>query len=154
LTMPKVRRGDWRRFVVEDGDLLISRASGSLDRLGLAGRAQVPTGVTRLFPDLLYRIRPRRDLANSRFLLYVLVSSFARAQYIAARRGAANNKLRIEDVANLRVPVRSTHEQQAIVDFLDRECERIANLDARLQSFLTVAAESWGRRSRDAIPTT
>lgn len=92
---PGALRPDWRRFVVSDGDLLIARASGSLDRLGLVGLARVPRGVTRIFPDLMYRVRPRAGAADPRFLHYVLGSPIAVAQYRAARRGAANNKLRM-----------------------------------------------------------
>lgn len=52
-------RDDWPRYVVRDGDLLISRASGSLERVGESALARTKSdGPTLLFPDILYRMTP------------------------------------------------------------------------------------------------
>jgi hypothetical protein len=121
------------------------------DRLGLASRVVVPSGVTRLFPDLVYRVRPAVDAAEPRFLHYALISRLAKAQIQAARRGAANSKLRVEDVCNLRVPACPIGQQQTISDYLDRECGWVASLGDDMDQLVALAEESWLAAAREVI---
>lgn len=142
-------QGDWRRYAVRDGDLLISRASGSLERLGDCAIAEVPGDRTLLFPDLLYRLRLNEQKIVGRYLFHVLRSSVGRSQIAPLARGAANNKLRIEDLRSVVVPLPALDEQHHIADALDQSIARISELDAVAARFAHLRDESYERLLND-----
>lgn len=143
-------RDDWRRYLVGDGDLLVSRASGSLGRVGESALARVAAdGPTLLFPDILYRMTPGpRILAE--FAALVMRSSHVRSQIREVARGTANNKIRASDLRDLLLPVPDLVKQGRTVGLWaadedrQRDLERILTrqinlLRERRQALITAA---------------
>jgi type I restriction enzyme S subunit len=144
-------RDDWGRYVVRDGDLLVSRASGSLDRVGEAALAEVDDcGPTLLFPDILYRMTCGSRIRPP-FAALAMQSSHVRGQIRRVARGAANNKIRAADLRELRLPLPDLSKQCDIVEewarsepnrrSVDTAIKRqIALLRERRQALITEAA--------------
>jgi hypothetical protein len=93
-----------RTYAVHQGDVLLVRASGSLSLLGTACLVLEEPAAPRLFPDLVYRLTAGSPALEPAMLVLMLATSAGRRAIEEAKRGAANNKLRIDDVRNLRVP--------------------------------------------------
>ncbi len=108
-------RDDWRRFVISDGDLLVSRASGSLERVGESALVSIPQdGPTLLFPDTLYRLTPGPKIRGA-FAALVMRSSDVRSHLREVARGTANSKIRSSDLRELLLPLPSLESQAQIV---------------------------------------
>lgn len=95
------------RYRVHRGDLLMVRASGSLRLLGRACVVDQDPTRPLLFPDIVYRLATTKDQLDLSFLNNVLATPQGRDALESLKRGAANNKLRIEDVRNLSLPIPS-----------------------------------------------
>lgn len=93
------------RYRVRLGDLLMVRASGSLHLLGRACLVEGDPREALLFPDTAYRLQCTDVRLPARALLAILSTPQGRDAIEALRRGAANNKIRIDDVRNLRLPI-------------------------------------------------
>jgi type I restriction enzyme S subunit len=119
------------RWVVNDGDLLVVRGSGSATAVGQAAVAEV--GEQRLLlSDLIYRIHLAD--AQPRFIAMALQSPQVRSQLEGAIRTDAGQtlKIRTDDVRSLLTPsVPSTKQLAAVqeiavaVDFAHGICERL-----------------------------
>ena len=103
---------DAERYMLTDGDVLIVRASGSLRLLGAAAQVVDLNGARVIYPDLMYRLEPVRAAFAPDLLPYVLRTHRGRAALEGAKRGAANNKLRMEDVREVRIPAPIAVEAQ------------------------------------------
>lgn len=116
-------------------DILInSTGTGTLGRV-----AQLPSqlGDIPVFADTHVTIvRPDRSRAHPRFLAYVLsLPSFVMRAEEALSVGATKQKeLNVEALRAHRVRVLPIRDQGLAADFLDRECERIRDLDDRLNA--------------------
>lgn len=116
------------RYVLKDGDLLLTRGSGSADLVGMA--AVVETGGRKLLlSDLLYRVHLKPHW-STRFVGFALRSLQARQQISLMVRGASGltAKIRSEDVLSIRVPATPSHRQREAT----RELERSASEYSRL----------------------
>ena len=91
------------RWLLHDGDLLVTRGSGSRSMAGRACVAYVGKQSLTL-SDLVYRVRLIQ--ANSEFVAAALVSSPARAQIESSIRTDVGQTLKIrrDDLAHVRVP--------------------------------------------------
>jgi type I restriction enzyme, S subunit len=114
------------RRVVRSGDVIVStvrtylRASARID--DARDRAVCSTGFAVLRPERIV----------SRFLAYA-TDTPAFVQEVGARStGISYPAINAGDLVRIRVPAPSRSLQQQIADFLDRECERIAQLDSGL----------------------
>jgi type I restriction enzyme S subunit len=100
------------RWAVGDGDLLVTRGSGSLNMVGRAAVAK-PEGRDLMLSDLLYRLRLPEVAAE--FVAAVLGSSGLRSQIENSIRSDAGQtlKLRRDDILDLVVPDVPANRQDA-----------------------------------------
>ena len=80
----------------------------------------------------------------SRFLAYLMNSSIGHVQYALGSEGALHQHFNVGAAANLRVPLPSTEEQEAIVLHIDRE---IGKLDATMNEASRIIALLRERRA-------
>lgn len=103
--LPNASSEEIRRYSVHSGDLLMVRASGSLSLLGRACLVDSEPVSPLLYPDIVYRLHCSDSRLPGPLLLEILGSPQGRDALEMLKRGAANNKIRIEDVRNLTLPV-------------------------------------------------
>lgn len=119
---------------IAEGDLLMSRASGSRELVGSV--AVVPKCRPRLLLcDKVFRLHPHVERADRYFLAYAMNSRVARSQIevvLSGGSGLANN-IAQEVVKDLLLAQPRLPEQRAIADFLDRETARIDALVAKIR---------------------
>ncbi len=118
-------------FLVHQGDVLMLRGSGSRALVGKAGivAGQPPEGC--IYPDILIRIRPSKEL-TSWFLVTALNSRAMRHQIEwAAKTATGIWKITAEDVRNLFVPVPCLDEQTLIKNALSETSERLKTAKVR-----------------------
>jgi type I restriction enzyme S subunit len=130
------------RLEVHQGDVLMSRAN-TRDLVGAA--AFVDTTPPRLLLcDKLYRLRPRTDSLQPRYLAYYLESRLSRYQLERDATGASDSMQNISQtvVRLLALPAPPLPEQCQIVTALDAEMLRLSKLTrltklalARLQEY-------------------
>jgi len=119
--------------LVVEGDLLITRASGSFDRVGYATIARDVQPQTYM-PDLIWRIRTRPDVCQSTFLAHLLCSPSVRSMITSSARGTASmRKINKALLGSLRLPIPSLEEQSAYVE----RCDAVAFAAQRLDLELT-----------------
>jgi type I restriction enzyme S subunit len=123
---------------IAEGDLLMSRASGSRDLVGSV--AVVPKCRPRLLLcDKVFRLRVDNATQDRRFLAYALNSSVSRWQIevvLSGGSGLANN-IAQEVVKDLLLVQPQLAEQEAIAAFLDRAT---AQVDALMEKNLRLIA--------------
>jgi type I restriction enzyme S subunit len=108
--------------LVSEGDLLVTRASGSLDRVGYASVAQNVPARTYM-PDLIWRIRPNESLCSAAFLGHLLAAPEFRARVTSTARGTASmRKINKRGFGAMRIPVPGLAEQR---DYIAR-CDATA----------------------------
>lgn len=104
-----------RRFLLKDGDLLVSRAN-TRELVGLAGRYR-DVGHPCIYPDLMMRLPPDPQRCLPEFLEIFLLSDTARKHLRAGARGTSESMVKIsaKTVEELPVPLPSLPEQRRIV---------------------------------------
>lgn len=117
---------------VSEGDLLMTRASGSADRIGYAAIARgVPPRA--YIPDLIWRVRTRPEVCFAPFLAHLLCSPSARSKITASARGTASmRKINKALLGSLRLPIPTLDEQFAYV----QRCDAVAFAVARAREEL------------------
>ncbi|MFE7456938.1 hypothetical protein [Streptomyces sp. NPDC057554] len=118
-----------RRFRLEDGDLLMSRAN-TRELVGLAGRFK-DVGHPCIYPDLMMRLRPDENVCLPEYLEIVLRSSAVRRAVRAGARGTSDSMVKIGAalVGGLQVPLLQIGEQKRIVAAHAAFEQRIAALE-------------------------
>lgn len=132
--LPVLPEAELQRYSVHAGDLLMVRASGSLSMLGRACLVACEPERPLLYPDIVYRLECRDPALPAPVLLEILATPQGRDAVEMLKRGAANNKVRIEDVRNMPVPLPST-EHVAEIERRASELDR-ATRGAREQGEL------------------
>ncbi|WP_075632172.1 restriction endonuclease subunit S [Novacetimonas hansenii] len=128
--------------VLEKGDLLITKSSGSEFHIGKT--TIVDENVASLkacFSNFMQRLRVN-NYCNPFFFWYVLNSPVARDQFFYLSNstiGLAN--LSASLINNSHIPLPPLPEQQAIASFLDRECGKIDALIAEQERLIALLAE-------------
>ncbi|MFG3153899.1 hypothetical protein ACGF7W_17885 [Streptomyces sp. NPDC048219] len=108
---------------VEEGDLLITRASGSFDRVGYATIARNVAPQTYL-PDLIWRIQTKPEVCSTTFLAHLLCSPSVRSMITSSARGTASmRKINKALLGSLRLSIPSPEEQSKYV----RQCDAVAS---------------------------
>ena len=129
------------RHSVQDGDLLMARAIGSLDHLGKCIVAY-PGDERWAFDSHLMRIRLDPQIMIPEFLRVWLLTPAGRASFLRiARRSAVQHNVNTKEIAAFPVPMPPNSKQRAYVDTLHViEAERgrmsrsLAHLDGLFQS--------------------
>ncbi|MFJ8971079.1 restriction endonuclease subunit S [Streptomyces sp. wa1064] len=127
-----------RRFQLEEGDLLMSRAN-TRELVGLAGRYK-DVGHPCIYPDLMMRLRPDQTVCLPEYLEIVLRSSAVRKAVRAGARGTSDSMVKIGAalVGGLQVPLPQIGEQKRIVAGYETFDQRIVALE-RIVGKLRVA---------------
>jgi type I restriction enzyme S subunit len=127
---------------VRDGDLLMSRASGSRD---LVGSVAVVSGCRPrlLLCDKIFRLHTDDEIDDRRFLAYALNSRMSRWQVEAVLSGGSGlaNNIAQGVVKDLVIPRPEKDEQRAIVAYLDELTARIDELLANIRSGVDLLTE-------------
>lgn len=111
-------RADAEAFLVQRGDFLVSRGSGSIEMLG-QGAHVVEVPAETAFPDTMIRVRTRQDLVSDRFLSYLWRSPIVQAQIRqGARTTAGIFKINQQLLERIELPLPALADQQHIVDTL------------------------------------
>ena len=106
-------------YLVERGDILVLRGSGSKEVVGTAGIVPTDPPEGCIYPDILIRVRPN-GLMLPRYLVECLNCRAIRPQMeVAAQTAAGIWKISGASLKNLWLPVPPVHEQVAI----QRHCE-------------------------------
>lgn len=117
---------------VAEGDLLITRASGSFDRIGYAAIARNVAPQTYL-PDLIWRIETKPEVCQATFLAHLLCSPSVRSIITASARGTASmRKINKALLGSLRLPIPSLEEQSKYVQRCDAVAFAVEDLDLEL----------------------
>lgn len=108
------------RWAVKDGDLLIARGSGSIERVGTAAVA-APTGAKLMISDLIYRLlRPHMDTT---LLAHCINSSVGRGHLESSIRTDVGQTLKIrgDDILDTPVPWVPPELQTEALDGIEQE---------------------------------
>ncbi|MCX4441334.1 restriction endonuclease subunit S [Streptomyces albidoflavus] len=117
---------------VAEGDLLITRASGSFDRVGYAAIARNVAPETYL-PDLIWRIQTNPKVCSATFLAHLLCSPSVRSMITASARGTASmRKINKALLGSLRLSIPSLQEQSTYVQNCDAVASAVDALDIEL----------------------
>lgn len=129
-------------FEIVEGDLLMSRASGSRDLVGSV--AVVPKCRPRLLLcDKIFRLHTGPESVTPAFLAYALNSRIARWQIEVALSGGSGlaNNIAQEVVKDLTLVQPALDEQRGIAAFLDRGTARVDALIAKVHSAIACLKE-------------
>jgi type I restriction enzyme S subunit len=126
-----------RRYLLQDGDLLMSRAN-TRELVGLAGRYR-DIGSPCIYPDLMMKLHPDETQCLTSYLELVLQTGPIRGAVRGAARGTSESMVKISAavVEALRVPLPSLERQGEIVEavaLVDRRIERHAAVAAKLRT--------------------
>ena len=129
------------RYQVRDGDILLTRGSGSPDHVGMAALAK--TGKRQLLlSDLLYRIRLGRDWSPE-FVALALRSKPVRGLMGLLFRGQSGQtiKLRAEDIRSIDIPAVPATFQPKIAVELSAEWTTIRGAGQNIEASLSLLTE-------------
>jgi type I restriction enzyme S subunit len=137
------------KSLLVDGDLLVSRAN-TRQLVGLAGIYR-DVGTPCLYPDLMMRLRVKRQLYSVKFLEIVLRHSVFRRRIMSMAQGTSESMVKISgrELERLRIPSPPLAEQRRIVEVLEAlgEQERaieaaVAKLESVEEGLLQTTLES------------
>ncbi|GAB5544298.1 MAG: restriction endonuclease subunit S [Sandaracinaceae bacterium] len=128
---------------VREGDVLMSRASGSPALIGSVARVPSDVRSQLMISDKLYRLRVNDRRVDADFLVMTMGSSIGRYQVVAAISGASGlaNNISQASVKEFVLPLPPLGTQRTIADFLDAETARIDALIAAKENLLAILAE-------------
>ncbi|MGA4850358.1 restriction endonuclease subunit S [Streptomyces sp. G5(2025)] len=129
------------RYQIQDGDLLLTRGSGSAELVGVSTVARTE-GCNLLLSDLLYRVRTDRGW-NPDFISLMLRSSPVRGFMSLLMRGQSGQtiKLRSEDIKGIRVPSVPVEQQAQIAADLAVDERNIGDARAAVEASSALLAE-------------
>lgn len=129
------------RYQVSDGDILLTRGSGSSAHVGVSAVAH-PEGRRLLLSDLLYRIRLVHDWSPE-FIAYILRSQPIRGFMALLFRGQSGQtiKLRAGDIRSIDVPATPPHLQAQFAVKFAAERESIQSAITGLRKTSGLLAE-------------
>lgn len=147
IDLSETKLGDWsgvsdiNRFLIQNGDYLVSRGNGSKD---LVGRGGLVSGCAEdiAFPDTMIRIRLDAERVDPDYLSFVWSSQLIRVQIEqAAKTTAGIWKVSQPDLENVRLPLPTLNEQREIVRKIKALYEIAERVEARY-----IAAQASARR--------
>jgi type I restriction enzyme S subunit len=129
------------RYQIADGDILMTRGSGSPEHVGIPAVAH-PAGRRLLLSDLLYRIRLSHGW-SSEFTSFALKSQPVRGFMALLFRGQSGQtiKLRAEDIRSIALPAVPAHLQEQYAADLAKERQALYSTVAALRKSSALLAE-------------
>jgi type I restriction enzyme S subunit len=144
LSAEQSRRAD--NFIA-NGDLLVTRLSGSLEFVCNAARVQAVDELSVQYPDRLFRLR-LADARHAEYLEIFMASQEARSQVTAATRSAAGHqRISISDLRTFEVNLPPLAEQLEIV----RRVRAALESADRVENGISVAAGALETGTRAAL---
>lgn len=131
----------FKEYEVKDGDLLMSRASGSRDLIGSVGYvSKVRSGL--LLSDKTFRIKTKTSTSKL-FLSYEMSSQVVRRQIELAINGAEGlaNNITQSSIRGCYIALPPDSEQKAVVEFLENETSKIDHLIAKAEEAIRLMKE-------------
>ncbi|WP_298210933.1 restriction endonuclease subunit S [Acidovorax sp.] len=149
VNLNEVKYGDWSdvadtdRFLVHDGDYLVSRGNGSKDYVGRGGLV-VGCNQPIAFPDTMIRFRPDVSQLLPGYLQLVWESEGVRTQIASSAKTTAGIwKVSQTDLERIIIPLPSLNKQAEIV----RHVEALFTLVDRIEVRATAARNQSQRLS-------
>lgn len=145
IDLSETKRGDWsgipdtNRFLIQNGDYLVSRGNGSKE---LVGRGGLVYGCKEdiAFPDTMIRIRPDAARVHPSYLNYAWSSQLVRLQIEqAAKTTAGIWKVSQPDLESVRLPLPTLEEQKEIVRRVETLFKLADSIEARYKAAQTQA---------------
>ncbi len=129
------------RWKVSDGDLLVTRGSGSRSSVARVAVARTE-GRLLTISDLIYRVRTS-GLADPMYVARAMSCSRSRADLESSIRTDAGQtlKVRVDDLKDLRIPLPPLDEQRRIVAELDAAAARTEALTSKLARQIDLLTE-------------
>ena len=130
-------------IAVHLGDVLMSRASGSLHLIGSVARVSTAPAARLLLSDKIYRLLVNAETMDADYLVLAMGSSVLRHEiqsYISGAEGLANNIAK-SDIRELLIPLPPLAEQRAIVAMIAEERGRTAVFREALERSIALLKE-------------
>ena len=124
-------------YLLEDGDVLLARSGATVGKSFL----YQPNWGTCAYAGYLIRARVERQTVDARFVRYFTATSAYWAWLDSTYIQATIQNVSAERYASLALPVPPLGEQRAIVAFLERETERVAELVGRTEAAIERSQE-------------
>lgn len=138
-------------FALEDGDVLVTEGSGSIETVGTSAvwRQDLPGVVC--FQNTLLRLRPRAGITTGPYLAWWARHARTSGQIAAISTGANIKHLGSDGLKRLVLEVPSQEEQYRIADFLDDRVARIDQIITARQLQVALLQEAVLRASYDTV---
>ena len=130
------------KYEVKAGDILMSRASGSIKLIGSVARAPSNVRDKILLSDKIFRLFLTKDL-NPDFFIHLMASSYMRTlieRAISGAEGMANNITK-SSILDFSIPVPPLDEQKAIVEDINSKEECLIKLISSATNALALFEE-------------
>jgi type I restriction enzyme S subunit len=140
---------------VAEGDILVPKVTPTFSH-GRVAIARHLVNNAALATSEVFVVRAR-DNTKTRFLRYRLLAKDFRTEGEASQYGVAGLKrISTQFLRDVRIAEEPWHRASAIADFLDRECERIAEVDSALSDAAALTEEHFDSALRCELfePTT
>lgn len=128
---------------VFEGDVLMSRASGSINLIGSVAMVKEPPKARLLLSDKTFRLNLRLQTIDPDFFVTVMGSSVVRRQIrqaVSGAEGLANN-IAQSDIKELFLPFPPLYEQQKIIHIMKQELKYLDDLSNTSINSLTLLKE-------------
>ena len=138
---------DWVEPFIESeiqiGDILMSRASGSVELIGSVAIVQRQPAARLLLSDKIYRLKAKNEIIIPDFLVFAMGARYLRQQIksvISGAEGLANNIAKT-DILEFVVVVPPVSDQERICKYLKTALDRNDVLRIALKDSLSLAKE-------------
>ena len=125
-------------YLIEEGDLLLTKSSGSDLHIGKTTIADSRVaGMECYYSNFMQRLRVDCDKMLDRFAWYILNSSIARSQFVFQQNATSGiGNINSQHINNIIVPIPPLPEQRAIAAYLDRKCAAIDRVVAEKEGLI------------------
>ncbi len=152
IAFRSVSKKDFDTKTLEDGDIIVTKSSGSSNLIGKNAIFYKFDETTYLFANFLERLKPDKRIINPKYLYYFLNSPFAKQVIVNMHNttsGLRNLNLKMYKEQPVLLP--SLPEQERIVSKLDRQMAQIEMMkkeaekqeDALCSLFLSYISEKF-----------
>jgi type I restriction enzyme S subunit len=130
------------RFGCSAGDILVVKSSGSATNI-ISGKAGIVTDDTApfVFSNFLMRVRPLRELVESKWVYYVLRSHLTRQRVEKMCSTTTYPNLSVSEYCSALMPLPRPQDQSRITEFLDQETAKIDALISEQQRLIELLKE-------------
>ena len=126
---------EYVRYTIRTGDLLVCEG-GEVGRAAIVGNFEGVVG----YQKALHKLRALRDDEDQRFMCFILEWSAQTGVFNAGGMSTIAH-LTGEQLRKYRFPKPSKNEQQLIVQYLQRETEKISHLQREVETAITRLTE-------------